>query len=90
MINNVYEQLIHDYIETQATFLFGRIMNFIFKELPDNEKDLYLEIRRNVTLKRLGNLLDIDWVNSDRKISKRLIILARKWKAERREKVIFT
>jgi len=95
MTDNVYEQLINDYIEIQSSktissFIFGRIMNFIFMRLKDDEKDVYLEIRKKISIERLERLLSRDWINSNHKISDRLIELARHWKKFSAEKVTFT
>jgi hypothetical protein len=91
MTDNVYEQLINDYVNLRKSSIdFGRIMNFIFLRLPDDEKDLYLWIRKKISLKRLIKLLSKDWVASRYTISDRLIALARHWKEHCEEKVTFT
>ena len=80
---NVYEQLIDDYHESyKYGVLFGRIISFIFDRLPNNEKNLYLEIRKDNTLSELAILLSEDWVNCTNLRSDKLIEQARRRRRE--------
>jgi len=58
-MNCPYKQLVNDYLELDGGIDFGRIMNFIWKKLPD--KELYLVIRGKVTLRRLCKMMGEDW-----------------------------
>ena len=58
-MNCPYKQLVDDYLELDGGIDFGRIMNFVWKKLQD--KELYLVIRRKVTLKRLCEMMGEDW-----------------------------
>lgn len=88
-MNEVYKQLIDDYIEISEKhlgFTFGRIMSFIFRRLAKKDKNLYLQIRKRITLERLDALLSKDWVHGSFLISNRLIKLAKRWKEDEERK----
>jgi len=92
--DEAYRQLIADWLESDKPkskvepFTFGKIMNFLWKNLPKEEKYLYVIIRKRVSLPHLGCLLGNDWVDSTDIRMKRLIKIARKWKKKRFEYVM--
>jgi len=93
-MKTAYKQLIDDYVEifdsSKFGFLFGRIMNYIFRRLSDEEKYLYIVIREHISLEHLNRILGDDWVRSTFTRTDRLIALARdKWQWEK-ERVVFT
>jgi hypothetical protein len=65
-------------------------MSYIFERLPEDEKDLYLSIRRHLKVENVCKIIEDDWCDSSLKRIDKLIAKARIWKKKDGELVRFT